>query len=286
MDHYASVNQINLHYLEYQGGAPTIVLLHGLTANAHSFDGLMGAGLTPRFHVVAPDLRGRGLSDKPATGYAIADHAADVIGLLDALGLEQVVLGGHSYGGLLSIYIAGHFPARVSKLVVIDAALSALRPEVREQLKPSLERLGKTLPSLEVYLQAMQRAPFLDGYWDAALENYFRADAQSNPDGTAHARTRPEIIAEVIDRAIVEPWTEHLARVHQPTLLLNAPGAYGPPGAPPILARAQALETVEMLQHNGTACQYLELPGNHVTMLFGANAPRVVEAITEFAANG
>ncbi len=65
------------------------MLLPGITANLHNFDGLIDAGLAPRFRVVALDLRGRGLSDKPAQGYSIPEHAADVIGVLDGLGLSE-----------------------------------------------------------------------------------------------------------------------------------------------------------------------------------------------------
>ena len=50
----------------------------------------------------------------------MADHASDVLALLDALGLERVVLGGHSFGAYLAIYIAAKFPARVEKLIVIE----------------------------------------------------------------------------------------------------------------------------------------------------------------------
>jgi len=88
MDRFAQVNKIQLHYLDHPGGEPALILMPGLTANAHCFDGLVQAGLSPRFQVLALDLRGRGLSDKPATGYSMADHAADVVGLLDALGSD------------------------------------------------------------------------------------------------------------------------------------------------------------------------------------------------------
>ncbi|MGH9839795.1 MAG: alpha/beta fold hydrolase, partial [Blastocatellia bacterium] len=86
MDRFAQVNGIRLHYLDHNGGQPALVFLPGLTANARAFDSVIAAGPSPQFRVLALDLRGRGLSDKPATGYSIAEHAADVIALLDALG--------------------------------------------------------------------------------------------------------------------------------------------------------------------------------------------------------
>ena len=63
-----------LHYLEAGGEGLPLVLVPGLTANAHSFDGLLRAGLGDALHVLVFDARGRGLSDKPEFGYAMADQ--------------------------------------------------------------------------------------------------------------------------------------------------------------------------------------------------------------------
>ncbi|HKP87808.1 MAG TPA: alpha/beta hydrolase [Blastocatellia bacterium] len=278
MSNFVEVNGIKLHYVDYPGDEPALVLLPGLTANARSFDGLVRAGLSPRHRVLALDLRGRGLSDKPATGYAMADHAADVIGLLDRLGIKQAVVCGHSFGGLLALYLAAHYPERVVKLVVLDASTSLVNKTARDLIKPSLDRLGKRAPSWEAYLEAMKKAPFFYEWWDPLIENYFRADVEINEDGTAQARSRPENIAEAIDKAEQEDWNGHTARIRQPALLLHARGAYGPPGTPPIVPLEHAKATSQALGD----CRYVEIPGNHLTMLFGEGARRIVEAVTEF----
>jgi hypothetical protein len=83
---------------------------------------------------------------------------------------------------------------------------------------------------------------------------------------------------EAVEKALAEDWAQHLAAVKQPMLLLNALGPFGPPGSPPILPREQALETVQAV----TAGRYVEVPGNHMTMLFGAGAQQIVEAIIAF----
>ncbi|HVN72642.1 MAG TPA: alpha/beta hydrolase [Desulfomonilia bacterium] len=277
MDRFVRANNIQLHYLDHQGSDPPLVLMPGLTANASSFDGLIKAGLSPALRVLALDLRGRGLSQKPDSGYSMADHAADVLGLLDALELRQVVLGGHSFGGLLSIYMAAQNPERVSKLVIIDAA-GSMHPQVRELIKPSVDRLGKVLPSWEAYLEAMKQMPFYQGWWDPAIESYYRADVEIRSDGTVKPRSRPEAIIEAVDKSLAEDWAQHLKAVRQPVLLLNAPGPYGPPGTPPVLPREQAMDTVNMLSDG----RYVEIPGNHMTMLFGEGAQRIVEAVLDF----
>src|SRR5918912_1897681 len=177
---------LRIHFVDFPGGDPPIVLLHGLSANAFAFGGLVAAGLSPAFRVVAPDLRGRGRTEGPAAGYRMADHAGDVLALLDALGLDRVVLGGHSFGAFLAIFVAANHPERVSKLIVIDAA-TTLDPRVREMLKPSLDRLTRVLPSAEAYLAELRSAPYMAGYWDSAIEAYFRAEIRENPDGTAQS---------------------------------------------------------------------------------------------------
>lgn len=277
MDRFVLTNNIRLHYVDHPGGEPAVILMPGISANAHCFDGLVQAELSPRFRLLAVDLRGRGLSDKPKTGYSMADHAADILGLLDALGVEQAVLGGHSFGALLTYYIAAHYPARVSKLVLIDAAAS-MHPRVRELLKPALVRLEQVFPSWDAYIEAMKKGPQYDGWWDPAIESYYRADVKTNPDGTVQAQSRAENIAEALDKVLDEPWQQHIAKIKQPAVLLNGLGGFGPAGTPAILPYEQAQETVRALK----SCRYVEIPGNHMTMLYGKGARRMVEAITEF----
>lgn len=275
--HTAQVGRVRLRYLDHPGGDPPLVLLHGLSANAHSFGGLVAAGLSPRFRIIAPDLRGRGDSDKPETGYRMADHAADVVGLLDALGLRRVVLGGHSFGALLSIYVAAHFPERVTRVIVIDASLE-LQPGVRELLRPSLERLEQAVPSADEYLGRIRAAPYLQGIWNPELEAYYRAEIRESSDGTARSVTSASAIAQALDGVIAEPWQELAGGVHQPTLLLNASEPYGPPGSPPLILPAHARRAADIFPD----ARYVAVPGNHITLVFGANAEAVSREITDF----
>lgn len=277
MDHFARVNGIQLHYLDHPGGAPALVLMPGLTANAHNFDGLIEAGLSPELRVIAVDLRGRGLSDKPDSGYSMADHAADVLGLLDVLGLDEVILAGHSFGGLLALYMAAHHPARIGKLVLIDAA-AAMHPKTGEMIRPSIDRLGKVWPSWGLFVEMMKEMPFHHGWWDPQIESHLRADVEIRADGTVVSRVRPEAILEAVGKVKAEDWDQHAAKVSQPMLLLNALGPCGLPGAPPLLPLDRAMKTV----HAVANCRYVEVPGNHMTMLYGEGARRTVEAILAF----
>jgi pimeloyl-ACP methyl ester carboxylesterase len=277
VDRFLSAGGVNIHYIDTPGGSPPIVMLHGLSANANCFAGLIAAGLSPTFRVIAPDLRGRGKTDKPATGYTMADHARDVLALLDALGLERVVLAGHSFGGYVSIYIASHFPERVDKLIVIDAAIT-LNPRVGELLKPSLDRLTRISPSVDAYLAEARDAPHLAGFWDDSIEQYFRAEIQENPDGTAQSATSASAIGQAMVGLRSEPWFELVKSVKQPVLFLNAVGAYGPPGTPALVEPEYARATADAFPN----VRYVVVPGNHMTMVFGPGAATVNREIEKF----
>jgi pimeloyl-ACP methyl ester carboxylesterase len=145
------------------------------------------------------DLRGRGLSDKPATGYSVDIHARDILGLLDHLGLKQVALMGHSLGAFISLVFAARNPERVDHLILVDGGgkLSTEQTaRVFAGIKTSLERLGKTFPSFEAYVGILRKAPFLQP-WSEDLENYFRYEVEEVPGGV-RARIRPEAIQEEI----------------------------------------------------------------------------------------
>jgi 3-oxoadipate enol-lactonase len=108
-------------------GAPPLVLVHGLGDGAGDWDGVAPA-FARHWRVYAPDLRGHGRSSRPGD-YSVELMEADVLGFLDALGLDRVDLIGHSMGGLVGYLLAGDHPGRVGRLILEDVA--ALRPRER-----------------------------------------------------------------------------------------------------------------------------------------------------------
>ena len=250
----ANVNGIELHYLDFgcpQPGAAFAVLMHGLTANAHAFDGVVAAGLTQHLHVVSVDLRGRGESDKPVTGYSMGDHARDIVGLLDVLNQPNAILIGHSFGGLLSLCLGATYPNRVAKIVLLDAAMR-MHPNTRAMLGNTLARLGKTWPSFDDYLAQIRSAPYLKEAWSDEMLSYYRAD-----------------VVDLADES-------YCRETHVPTLLLNATGEYAL-GAP-LLPAENAHATAQLM----TDCRVGHVRGNHQTMLYGAGAADIVAAIQAF----
>ena len=111
---------IPLRYVEHGlGGAGPVVLLHGFPLNGAMWDELVPA-LADRYHVVVPDLRGHGATEAPDGPYEIADHAADVVALLDRLGVEWAAVVGLSMGGYIAIQLLARAPERIRAVVLAD----------------------------------------------------------------------------------------------------------------------------------------------------------------------
>jgi pimeloyl-ACP methyl ester carboxylesterase len=121
---FAEANGIKLHYLDYgTAGCRPMLCVHGGAAHAHWFD-FVAPGLTPDHHVRAMDLRGHGDSAwaDPLT-YSFKFYAEDVNALLEKLDLRDVVLIGHSMGGMISLLHAATHPGRVGRLVIVDSIM-------------------------------------------------------------------------------------------------------------------------------------------------------------------
>lgn len=115
-----NVNGHRTHYLK-AGGGPPVVLVHGGASDSRDWFDTMTA-LTHRYTLYAPDLIGFGQSDRTRDGYYLSDFNEFILGFVDALGLEQPVLAGHSLGGRICLGIALRHPEKVRKLVLINAA--------------------------------------------------------------------------------------------------------------------------------------------------------------------
>lgn len=272
---FVETNGIRLHYIEHEGGGPTLVLTHGLSANAHSLD-VLAARLAPSVRVLVLDLRGRGESDRPET-YSMADHAADVLGVLDAFGLERVPLGGHSFGGLLTLYLAANAPERVERALILDVPDEVDRA-VLDQIGPSLARLDQVYPSTDAFLEFAKALPyFADGTWNDEIAAWYATELEEVPGGV-RSNLRPEHIRKCVEATFEPDWEGLQRRIECPTLLLRSVEPFGPPGSPSIMTAEGAARILSRLR-NGTPA---EVPGNHITFVFGENAARAAEAILEF----
>lgn len=275
-DHIVKVNNIHIHYIDYAADGPTILMMHGLTANAHAFDGLVAQGLNRKFRILSVDLRGRGLSDHPAFAYSIEAHARDIIGVMDSLKLKKVILAGHSFGGLLAFYIAVNYPGRVEKLVIMDAA-AEMNKNALDMLSFAIGRFNITYPSMDAYIEEMKKAPYND-FWDDTMLNYYHADVKENPNGSVRPRNNLTDIMEISMSVFNISWPYYVQRVTQPAILINAVDDYTL--GMPMLPEDKARESVAMMKN----ARYVQVYGNHHTMLYAKGGRQIVVAINAFAA--
>ena len=122
------LNGQRFHYTEWGAStAPPLVMLHGVTGHARTWDE-EAAALAARYRVLALDQRGHGDSDpSPNADYTVATLSADVTAFVDTLGLPRFSLVGLSMGGRVAIAFAGQAPRRVDRLVIVD-----IGPEISE----------------------------------------------------------------------------------------------------------------------------------------------------------
>jgi len=215
-------DMVQIQLAEWEGEGRPVLCVHGITANCRCWD-VMANALSPKHRVLAMDLRGRGLSDKPDTGYSIAHHINDIRAVLDDLGLEKVALMGHSLGAFISLVFGATFPERVDRIILVDGGGKLSKEQmdkVFKGIKPSLDRLGKVFPSFEEYITMMKQAPFLHP-WSEAFDTYYQYEVEEVAGGI-RPRSRPEHIQEEAQNLGKVDVSESYEKIQAPTLILRA----------------------------------------------------------------
>jgi pimeloyl-ACP methyl ester carboxylesterase len=166
-ERFVSLDEVTLHVVERVGGDPPIVAIHGSGMSAYSMAAL-GERLSPEFRFVAVDLRGSGFSDKPATGYSVDIHAADVAALIESLEVESPVLLGFSIGGAVATLAAGR--AGSLGLVLLDGVVGPeafTRNAAAQVVEPIASIFDLTFGGFEQYLREWR-----------SVSSHFSSDAE------------------------------------------------------------------------------------------------------------
>ena len=257
---------INLHAVE-AGEGPLALLFHGITANGHVFEPMM-EGLAPHFRCLAFDQRGHGRSDKPATGYAAADFAADIAAIVRTLGQGPALLIGHSLGARNAIELGAAHPELVSAVIGIEF-IPFIEKHVLDELAARVgggDRAFSSVQEIEDYLAARYPLMPADAVSRRAQYGYVRTDSGWRPlaDPKAMAMTA-EGLHEDLEPA--------LRAIRVPTLLIR--GAASKLVTAEAWARAKAARPDLVALELPNADHYVpeEIPG------------RVVEEILSFTRN-
>ncbi|GER89950.1 alpha/beta hydrolase [Dictyobacter vulcani] len=262
--HQLEINGINLHYQtwgEFTRPERTVLLVHGLTASSQEWTQLGPALASQGWYAIAPDLRGRGLSEKPPHGYGIPYHVNDLLSLCDALNLPAVHFIGHSLGAQIGYFLAAVHPQRLSRLVLVDAG-GRVPPDTLQAIAASLQRLGQVYPSLDAYIEERRQTPIHQ--WNPFWEAYYRYDAEVHADGTVTSRVPKAAIEEEITVNMSINADALLPRIQAPTLITRAAlGTLAPDRG--IILTADEAERVQGIIRGS---RVVEIPGtNHYTIM-------------------
>jgi N-formylmaleamate deformylase len=118
-----TANGIRQHFLDYGGDGPALLIVPGITMPAACVE-FLALPLAERHRVISVDPRGRGLSEQPASGYALRDYADDLAALIETLGLERPIVLGHSMGARIAAALTVFHPGLAGSVILADPPLT------------------------------------------------------------------------------------------------------------------------------------------------------------------
>lgn len=237
---FVDVDTVRLHYLEWD---PTllhpsttngeevmvvddsdnvpVILLHGLGATASTWS-LVVCHLQNHC-TIAFDLRGHGLSERPAQGYSPVTVAEDIISGMAKLGLGQVAIVGHGWGGRVGLALAAQHPALVSHLVLVDCPLVEPRhwPDMtRERFIQEREISPEIFTSRASYIAALREE--MNDFWSPEVETILLSQVTELPDGHLEECLRPEHEQEIRKELWEDRALSYYGKITSPVLLIPA----------------------------------------------------------------
>ncbi|HNT77106.1 MAG TPA: alpha/beta hydrolase [Anaerolineae bacterium] len=228
------VNGVRIHYTRTgHGDKPSLVLIHGFSDNGLCWTPVARA-LEADYDIIMPDMRGHGLSARVQPDEKV-DMAADVAGLIHALGLPRLIVGGHSMGASVTYQLAVRFPELVRAFFLEDPAWRLSWPEPPPD-QPAENPMAQWVKSLatqtleELLVQYRKDHPT----WPEELLQPM-CESKKQLDSTILDVLRPRMHAQEWD------WRTTLQDVAQPLLLFTANPELGAIVTPDAVAKVREL---------------------------------------------
>ena len=244
--------------LDWGGDGPPLLLQHPNGFCAGVFDPL-ARRLRDEYRPIAVDVRGHGASDRPASLAActFTNGARDVLAVLDALRIPEVVALGHSLGGGVTVLLDQLRPGIVRKALLCEAIVFPMPPRGEGQTNPMADmarRRRAGWPDRETVLASYSSRPPLDVMEPECLAAYVRFGFHDRADGSVELACEPEVEARFFEAASDPDGArlafEHLASVAFPVTVVASSGTD--------LQLSWFAQQAEV--SGGT---YLEVPGTH-----------------------
>lgn len=221
----------DLHVGVWGKGPQVIVAAHGITGNHRSWQAIarvLGDDVT----LVAPDLRGRGRSTHLPGPFGMRAHAADLVAVLDHLGLERAVLAGHSMGAYVATVAATSNPERWTSVVLIDGGVPLPLPDgvdpdamLAGVLGPALARLEMTFEDRAAYHAFWREHPALvePGAWNEDTEAYLDHDLVGEAPAMRSSAALEAVRFDGTELLVDAEVRRAVFSMTQPAVLLRAP---------------------------------------------------------------
>jgi pimeloyl-ACP methyl ester carboxylesterase len=256
---------------------PPVLALHGWLDNAASFDRL--APLLPDLHLVALDLAGHGRSQHlhPGVVHHFIDWAPDVVATAEVLGWQSFALIGHSMGAGISTLVAGTFPGRVQRLVLLEGAgpLAADASRAPAQLASAVEdeaRAAAVSPRLFPDFDAAVKARLRDSDLDTEAAKLLVERGSEETEGGVRFTHDPRLRTRSRTRLTEDQVLAFLEAIECPVLAVRALQGWPFPEEI-VAARLKTIANLETAEIDG---------GHHVHL---THPERVAPIISRFLAD-
>jgi N-formylmaleamate deformylase len=230
------VDGVGLHYCRTgHGDKRPLVLVHGFSDNG-SLWARTARDLESEYDVIMPDMRGHGLSARVQPADKV-DMAADLAGLIRALGLRRPIVGGHSMGAMIAYQIGVRFPEIASALILEDPPWWLSRPDRAahpgQPAESPMAKWAKNLPN-QTFEQLLAQYRDEHPTWPEEMMRLM-CEAKKQLD--------PAIVDKIVDRMDGEglDWSTHIGGITQPALLITGNPELGAIVTPEVVAMVRKL---------------------------------------------
>ena len=275
---FVALRDVTIHIVDWPGKDPAIMGIHGSAGTAYEFTAL-AERLAPEHRFVAMDLRGHGYSDKPPSGFALADHVGDIRQLIAALELHRPILMGFSAGGAIATFTAAE--TDIAGLVLLEAMVGdrAFTENAATQGAPIIERIALRYRGFDEYI-AQNRAHRARRSDEAERiqQRVLHYEIAQLPDGTYRPRALRAAIEAEWASIVESDSLSTLAHVSCPILIVQAfrPWYGGRPYFTDAIVAAQ-------IRAAPSATLYRATRSDHSTMIRDPE-PEMIEAIRRLCA--
>ncbi|WP_372731527.1 alpha/beta fold hydrolase [Novosphingobium sp.] len=267
-------NGLEMHYYEWPGTGPKLLLLHPTTGYGRIWEWLADA-LGDHFHIYAPDQRGHGYSGRPDGSYSAEEYADDAALFMDAVGLDRAVVFGHSLGSRVGQALASLYPEKV-ELLLLTATHRSNFYGTREEALAVLLTAANNLDHPERFATKDEALAYMRARWpwspdpDDALEHRIQYNFEHYADGSLSPRYDIVRVSQGLMH-LSDNMRPHAAAVKCPVRILRAASGK--------LSREEAADLARFW-HNA---QIVEIEGTYAVQL--ENPIGVAQAILTLTAD-